>query len=176
MNPALSHWSHVPTTLPSAPPAGAILRNRLALRMAELDRRQFLRRAGGAALAASLAPTGFELIRASSASTHSDPRLRALARELRGPVYAPGSRGYERAHRIVNLRYAGVEPMGVAQPENVADVKACVRWAHRYGVRLVPRAAGHSYAGYSTPRGALQVDLRRMAGVRLDRASHTAAV
>ena len=63
--------------------------------MEELDRRQFLRRAGGAALAASLAPTGFELVRASNASKRSDPRLRALARELRGPVYAPGSRGYD---------------------------------------------------------------------------------
>ncbi|TML77939.1 MAG: FAD-binding oxidoreductase [Actinobacteria bacterium] len=144
--------------------------------MEELDRRQFLRRAGGAALAASLAPTGFELVRASNASKRSDPRLRALARELRGPVYAPGSRGYERTHRIVNLRYAGVDPLGVAQPETVADVKACVRWGHRYGVRLVPRSGGHSYAGYSTGRGALQVDMRRMAAVRLDGASGTAAV
>jgi FAD/FMN-containing dehydrogenase len=144
--------------------------------MAPLDRRQFLRRAGGVAIAASLAPAGFELVRATGASKHEDPRLRALARELRGPVYAPGSRGYDRAHRVVNLRYAGVDPMGVAQPENVADVKACVRWAHRHGVRLAPRSGGHSYAGYSTGPGALQVDLRRMSTVRVDRASHTATV
>jgi FAD/FMN-containing dehydrogenase len=144
--------------------------------MGPIDRRQFLRRAGGAAIAAGVLPAGFELVGASGASKHSDPRLRALARELRGPVYAPGSSGYERAHRVVNLRYAGIDPMGVAQPETVADVKACVRWAHRYGVRLAPRSGGHSYAGYSTGQGALQVDMRRMAAVQVDRASHTAAV
>jgi FAD/FMN-containing dehydrogenase len=43
-------------------------------------------------------------------------------------------------------------------------------------VRLVPRAGGHSYLGYSTARGALQVDLRRMDGLRVDRDSHTAVV
>ena len=144
--------------------------------MAALDRRQFLTRVGGVAIAAGLVPAGFELLHANGASSHVDPRLRALARELRGPVYAPGSHGYDSAHRVVNLRYAGIDPLGVAQPETVADVKACVRWAHRYGVRLAPRSGGHSYAGYSTGRGALQVDLRRMGSVQVDRASHTARV
>ena len=143
--------------------------------MAGFDRREFLRRTGGAALAASIVPAGLELVRAADAHG-ADPRLKELARDLKGPVYARGSSHYDAARRVVNLRYAGVEPLAVAQPQNADDVQACVRWSHKYDVRLVARSGGHSYAGYSTRRGALQVDLRRMDGVSVDRGSGTARI
>jgi FAD/FMN-containing dehydrogenase len=140
------------------------------------DRRELLRRAGGVALGASLAPVGLELVGSGVAAAGSDARLKSLAAELRGPVYARGSHGYDDARRIANLRYAGAEPLAVAQPETVSDVQACVRWARANDVRLVPRSGGHSYAGYCTRDGALQVDLRRMDGWHLDGGSHTARV
>jgi FAD/FMN-containing dehydrogenase len=144
--------------------------------MAAIDRREFLRRAGSAALAIGAAPAGLELVRPGDAAGGSDARLRKLARELKGPVYERGSGGYSRTRKVFNRRYADVAPLAVAQPETVADVQECVRWAQRYGVRLVPRSGGHSYAGYSTGKGVLQVDLRRMAGVRVEAGSATAVV
>jgi FAD/FMN-containing dehydrogenase len=122
-----------------------------------------------------MAPASFVLLRATAAEG-SDPRLKALAKELRGPVYARGSSGYDDQRRIVNSRYAGVEPLAVAQPETVGDVQTCVRWARENDVRLVPRAGGHSYAGYSTARDALQVDVRRMGGWHVDRGAGTARI
>jgi FAD/FMN-containing dehydrogenase len=95
---------------------------------------------------------------------------------MKGPLYARGSSGYDRTRTVFNLRYAHVEPLAVAQPETPADVQACVEWARRHDVRLVPRAGGHSYVGYSTGQGALQVDVRRMDGWRVDRAARTAVV
>jgi FAD binding domain/Berberine and berberine like len=144
--------------------------------MEELDRREMLVRAGGMALAGSVPPVVWELVSPTDTAARVDPRLRALARELRGPVYAPGSAGYGRARRVFNLAYAGIRPLGVAQPETTADVQACVRWSRRHRVRVVPRGGGHSYAGYSTGRGVLQVDLRRMDSVRVDAGSGTAYV
>jgi len=142
----------------------------------EFERREFLRRAGGTLLAASALPAGFELLRPGGAHAGSDARVRKLARELKGPVYAKGSSGYSRERRVFNQRYAKVAPLAVAQPENAADVQACVTWARHYGVRLVARSGGHSYGGYSTASGALQVDMRRIAGVHLDSGSKTATI
>jgi hypothetical protein len=141
-----------------------------------LDRREALRRAGALALAAGLAPTAWELVRPTDGAARVDPRLRALARELRGPVYAPGTAAYARNRGVYNLRYSALAPLGVAQPETVADVQACVRWGKRYKIRLVPRGGGHSYAGYSTARGELQVDMRRWDGVHVHVGSGTADV
>src|SRR5947209_9600052 len=138
--------------------------------MRGIDRREFLWRAGGTAVAGGLVPAGLELVRPTDAAGRVDRRLRSLARELRGPLYRPGSHGYALG-RVFNRRYAGVAPLAVAEPEGVGDVQKCVRWAQRHGVRLVARAGGHSYAGYSTGRGALQLDLRRMSGVRVERGS-----
>jgi FAD/FMN-containing dehydrogenase len=143
--------------------------------MSELRRREFLRRAGGVVLAAAAVPAGYELIRASGADA-SDPRVRKLARALEGPVYGRGTSGYARDHRVFNRRFEKAAPLAVAEPESVADVEACVSWAKRYGIRLAPRSGGHSYAGYSTGNGVLQVDMRRMAGVHLDSGSKTATI
>ena len=42
-----------------------------------------------------------------------------------------------------------------------------VRWADRFGVRIMPRSGGHSYAGYSTTSAGVVVDLSRLRGVRV---------
>ena len=55
----------------------------------------------------------------------------------------------------------------MVQPRDTRDVQAVVRWANRFGVRLVARSGGHSYAGYSTSSQGVVVDLGRMRGVRV---------
>src|SRR5262249_6653589 len=72
-------------------------------------------------------------------------------------------------------RYDGIKPMAVLQAASVADVRAAVRWAQQYGVRIAARSGGHSYAGYSTTTG-LQVDLRALRGITVRAGSGTALI
>jgi len=51
-----------------------------------------------------------------------DPRVRLLARELRGDVVARGSAGYDAALRLFDTRFDGIRPLAVAYCENVDDV------------------------------------------------------
>jgi FAD/FMN-containing dehydrogenase len=122
-----------------------------------VDRGEFLRRSAGAALALAVPPL---------ARTRPDPRLASLARAVRGPVLAPGARGYDGARAVYDSVYASVRPLAVVQPLDAHDVRAVVRWATAHGVNAVAKSGGHSYAGYSTTTG-LVVDLTRLAGVRV---------
>ena len=130
--------------------------------MPDLDRRAFLHRTGRLVAAASLAP--WALVRDAGAAV--DPRLRALAREVRGPVITPADAAYERARLVYDERFDAVRPLAVVQPLSAADVRAAVRWARRNGVRVAARAGGHSYEGYSTTSG-LVVDVRRLNGIAM---------
>jgi FAD/FMN-containing dehydrogenase len=129
--------------------------------MTELSRRELM--AGAAAAAA-----GWVL--ASDADALAGPSLRRLAREVRGPVLTPRTS----AALVFNERYASVRPLAVVQAVDAADVQACVRWAARRGVRITARSGGHSYAGYSTVRDGLVVDLRRLDRVSLSGRTVTA--
>ncbi|MDX6503081.1 MAG: hypothetical protein QOE29_206 [Gaiellaceae bacterium] len=99
------------------------------------------------------------------AASARDPRLRSLARDLRGPVLSPGSAAYAQARIPENARYAGIHPLAVAQPLDAHDVATVVRWSAKTGVPIVARSGGHSYAGYSTSHGVV-VDLSRMRSVQ----------
>ncbi len=132
------------------------------MREASLTRRELV--AGGAALVAS------SWLLAGRAGAQASPSLRALAREVKGPVLTPR----DSARLVFNERYADIRPLAVVQPVNAADVQACVRWAARRNVRITARSGGHSYAGYSTARGGLVVDLRRLASVSLSGRTVTA--
>ena len=129
--------------------------------MGELDRREFLARAAAAACALGGAGA---LVRDAPGAV--EPRLRALARELRGPVLTPGDAAYARARLVYNERFDAVRPLAVVQAASAADVQATVRWARRNDVRLAARSGGHSYAGYSTTTGVV-VDLRRLDRIAL---------
>jgi FAD/FMN-containing dehydrogenase len=143
-----------------------------------LDRREFLGRAGGGAL---LFAAPAELLEAIADPFDAEPAvsrraIRALRAAVRGPVLTASSRGYARARLVYNQSFSGVRPEAVVQPLDTRDVQAVVRWADRFGVRVVPRSGGHSYAGYSTTRNGVVVDLRRMRGIRVSTASRRAAV
>lgn len=144
--------------------------------MRELDRRRFLERSAVGAAALTL-PLGEALAGASepvAEAAISKRALRALRNSVRGPVLTPGQRGYGNARLVYNERYDGRRPQAVIEPLNPRDVQAVVRWANRFGVRIVAKSGGHSYAGYSTLSNGVVVDLTRIRGVRT-RANNTRA-
>src|SRR5215218_1540250 len=93
--------------------------------------------------------------------------LRALRAAVRGPVFAPGSSGYNGARVVFNRRFDGVRPPAVVRVRDAADVQAVVRWADRFGRRLVARSGGNSYIGGSTSKRAVVVDLGGLRGISL---------
>jgi FAD/FMN-containing dehydrogenase len=126
-----------------------------------LDRREFLGLGAAGALGLALP---MELAAAPALSKRS---RRALRSAVRGPVYFPRTPGYNAERLVYNTRYDGIRPDAVAQPLDTRDVQAIVRWADRFGVRVVPRSGGHSYAGYSTTSNGVVVDLSRMRRIRV---------
>jgi FAD binding domain/Berberine and berberine like len=137
-----------------------------------LDRRAFVQRAGRLAAAASVAPWW----RLPELLDQADPRVRALARELRGDVIGHGAAGYEAARLLRNTRFDGVRPLAIAICESADDVARCVRWATRNGIRLAARSGGHSYGGYSSVAGGLVVDLSRLSAVTVAADGRTATI
>jgi FAD/FMN-containing dehydrogenase len=137
-----------------------------------LDRRTLLERGARAALGASVVPWWRlpELLEA------SDPRVRALARELRGDVVGRGSPGYGTARLLRSTRFDGVQPLAVAYCESADDVARCVRWAVRNHVPLAARSGAHSYGGYSTVQNGLVVDVSRLDVVALAADGKTATI
>lgn len=119
-----------------------------------LHRRQVL--AGAAA--GVLAPLGATVRRA-------DPDYGALARALDGRVVTPADGDYAEARQLFQPRYDTVRPGAVAYPAHAGDVAACLDFARRSAVPVVPRGGGHGYAGWSTREGGLVVDTGAMAEV-----------
>ena len=127
-------------------------------------RRDFVVRAAG--LSAALAFPAWRLVPATGARAGIDPRVRALARALRGPVITPVDSGYNSARLEFDGLYDAVHPLAIAQPLDAVDLSEVVRWAHSTGVHIVARSGGHSYGGYSTTTGVV-VDLSRLATVHV---------
>ena len=99
----------------------------------------------------------------------------SLAKSLSGRLILPGGEGYAAYARPNNLRYASALPAGIALCANARDVANSIRWAREYGVPLVARSGGHSYAGYSTTSG-LMIDLAAMRGFAFDPATGIATL
>jgi len=88
--------------------------------------------------------------------------LRELARELSGPVITPGKPDYGQARLSYDTVFNAVRPRAVAYCRSPTDVQRAVRWAGKYGIRIVPRCGGHSYGGYSTVGPGVVVDVTRI--------------
>ncbi len=136
-----------------------------------MTRRELVVRA--AALSAAVAVPALRFEPEARARAQADPRVRALARTLRGPVITPGSTAYESTRLVFDGVYDGVHPLAIAQPLDAADVSAVVRWARTSGVHIVARSGGHSYGGYSTTSGVV-VDLSKLAAVHVSAGQATA--
>jgi FAD/FMN-containing dehydrogenase len=118
-----------------------------------LSRRDFLR----ASAAGAVVLGGGLPLEAQAALPRA--QLRALRDAVRGPVFAPGNPGYNRARLVFNRRFDGIRPPAVVQPLSAADAQAVVRWANRFDVPLVARSGGNAYNGGSTSRSAVVVDV-----------------
>jgi FAD/FMN-containing dehydrogenase len=121
-----------------------------------LDRRAFLGLGAAGALAVALPD---------AAPALSKQAARALRGAVRGKVFFRRTPGYGAERLVYNTRYDGIRPQAVVQVLDTRDVQAVVNWASRYGVRVVARSGGHSYAGYSTISNGVVVDLSRLKGI-----------
>ncbi len=151
-----------------------------------MDRRRFLALASGAGAAAVLGGCGTgspQQRRAQRAPTaggaaKAPPRSgpKTLAEAIRGPVLRPGAAGYAAAAHVFNERFDHVRPHAVAFPLDAADLRAAIRFTTGHGIRVRARSGGHSYAGYSTLRDGVVIDLRRLAGISVDKRARTATI
>ncbi len=150
--------------------------------MRQLDRRQLLVHAGQAAAAGVALPllAGCGEDAGSAATANADartthlgsaarrtPNVAELRRHVKGRVFTRSTPGFAAERRIFNTRFAGVVPLAVVRAASVADVSATVKWAAYYGVPITARSGGHSYAGYSSVKGGVVVDVRGLHNIRL---------
>jgi FAD/FMN-containing dehydrogenase len=98
-----------------------------------------------------------------------------LARNLQGTLVRQDNSYYATASQLFNPRFDSVQPAAIAYCVSPADVQTCLAFAQRFGLPLVSRCGGHSYAGYSTTTG-LVLDVTRIRGVTVDAGTMTAIV
>ncbi|MBA2505472.1 MAG: FAD-dependent oxidoreductase, partial [Thermoleophilaceae bacterium] len=143
--------------------------------MGELDRREALQ-LFGVGLLAALHPGGFELVSRMSRRAPGASLLRALEREVRGPLYTRSEPGFGGAAEVYNSRYDDVRPLAVLRAAGARDVQAAVQWAAKNDVPVAARSGGHSYAGYSTVRNGLVIDLRSLDRVTVSSGSRSVRI
>ncbi|MCX5402768.1 FAD-binding oxidoreductase [Streptomyces sp. NBC_00335] len=135
-----------------------------------LHRRQVLAGAATGVLASigAAAPTTARTTARTTPRTttrRADPDYGALARALDGRVVTAGDGDYDEARQLFQPRYDTVRPGAVAYPAHPGDVAACLDFARRSAVPVVPRGGGHGYAGWSTREAGLVIDTSAMADV-----------
>ena len=156
-----------------------------------MDRRAFLRLAGGLVLggatSATLAActnaipepnpgtsgtaTGAATVTAappsppgSAAGPPTDADWAAFARAIEGSVVRPTNPGYRTARQLFDPRFDAIRPQAVVSCASEADVQRSLAFARAHGIVPTPRGGGHSYAGYSTGTG-IVVDVSKLARV-----------
>jgi len=103
-----------------------------------------------------------------------DADVAGLRAAFRGQVIGPSDGGYEEHRRVWNGSIDR-HPALIARCAGVDDVRAAVRFGRELGLRVAVRGGGHSFPGLSTVDDGLVVDLRPMAGIRVDPHARTAA-
>ncbi|MFJ3162457.1 FAD-dependent oxidoreductase [Streptomyces kanasensis] len=93
------------------------------------------------------------------------PSWPALARGLDGLLVLPGDEAYATARQSFNTRFDTLRPAAVAYVAGEDDVRECLAFARRHGVRVAVRGGGHSYGGWSSGDDRLVVDVSRLAAV-----------
>lgn len=93
--------------------------------------------------------------------------LRGLAAQMRGPLLVAGEPGYDTARQVRNPSF-DKHPALIAQPKDVGDVQAVVRFARANSLLVAVKCGGHSASGQSSCDRGLQIDLSNMRGVRVD--------
>ncbi len=146
-----------------------------------MDRRGFLRRAGGLVLAS---PTLAALVAActratptgSSSASPTTPKASAtsasatlpwdeLAAGLRGRLIRPGTPGYPVARLAYDPRFDDVRPRAIVIAATAGDVTRTILFARDHALAFAARCGGHSYGGYSLSDG-IVIDVSAMATIR----------
>src|SRR5579872_254268 len=100
----------------------------------------------------------------------------ALAGSMHGTLVRPNNSQYPVARQLFIQSFDSVMPAAVAYCVAPSDVQACLAFAQKFALPLVPRCGGHSYAGYSTTNGGIVVDVTRMNNVTVNTGNATAVV
>jgi hypothetical protein len=147
-----------------------------------LTRRDFLSRAGTAAIVAPTFLPGCASLLNPSTDRLPHSAWKELAEKLRdggksnGSLALPQSPSYSALALPRNISYAHIRPQGVAICTDEKNVQTAVNWAVQQGIAPVPRSPGaHSYAGYSTTNG-LSLDLSSLNRVSMSADGETATI
>ncbi len=149
-----------------------------------VSRRTVLRgAAAGAAFVASgctASPSTGSIIRSSpdSAAAHgpSAADWKALSRAIDGDVVRGKDRDFQQASELFSPRFDAVEPLAVVEATSAGDVSQAIAFAQRFGIRVRPKAGGHSYVGASTVSGGMVIDVGRIKSVHYHATSKVANV
>ncbi|WP_328495065.1 FAD-binding oxidoreductase [Streptomyces sp. NBC_00414] len=112
--------------------------------------------------------TGTTSATAPSSTAEGTPAadLRALAKDLDGPLVRPGDSDWAAARQLYNTRFDSLKPTAVAYVAGPDDIRTALAYAHAHGVRVSIRNGGHSYAGWSSGNGRLIVDVSKLSRIR----------
>ncbi|MEU8869017.1 FAD-binding oxidoreductase [Streptomyces umbrinus] len=97
-------------------------------------------------------------------STAAD--LKALARDLDGPLVRPGEANWAAARQLYNTRFDALKPTAVAYVAHAEDIRTTLTYARSHAVPVSIRNGGHSYAGWSSGDGRLVLDISKLSKVR----------
>jgi FAD/FMN-containing dehydrogenase len=108
-----------------------------------------------------------------------DPRLASLVSFLQGyPTiqYAtPNSPKYSTLRATYSLDNPAV-PLAIVRPKNAEEVAATVRFARANGIKPVVRSGGNSLFGKSMIQGALIIDMRDIAYIKINDSKTSATI
>ena len=118
-----------------------------------MHRRDFVRRASAALVAAPLLGSGKTSLAVPPCRGRvTDADLDAFGASLDGTLVLPTDAAYANA-RLAYARRHSAAPLAVVRASSVEDVVATVRFARERSLSLVPRSGGHSYVGASVGNG-----------------------
>ena len=100
--------------------------------------------------------------------------LAAFLQEVTGRVIFPGDPDYDAARTEFNPAFPRF-PKIIVFCVCLADVRACLKWAHDVGMHAVARAGRHSLAGYSVCDG-MVIDVSEINSVVIDAVNREATV
>src|SRR5678809_108714 len=98
-----------------------------------------------------------------------------LKSKLRGELIEPADASYEEARQVYNAMISR-RPRWIARCADVADVIACINFAHDNGIKLAIRGGGHNAAGLGVCDGGLVVDLSAIRYTHVDPEAGTVRV
>ncbi|MBE1467281.1 FAD-binding oxidoreductase [Kibdelosporangium phytohabitans] len=148
-----------------------------------MDRRAFLRVAGlagaGSVLASCSSPgpvvpgapgTTSSLpppVTTTTTGPPPPPNWDSLRARISGTVLLPGDAEFDKARLAFNPLTDARKPAALVRCKSKEDVQVCVGVAAESKIPIAARGGGHSYAGYSTPEGGVQVDLSELKQIQV---------